>query len=101
MKDPRLWTALGALAVAAWLIVPRLLPARPPAVTDGQIPEIRYVCRESGEVFSLPMTGAVLEHPHTGRATLVPAVYDARRKTWLPGPPPEVMHGAGQLGPRP
>lgn len=104
MKDPRLWIALVALMLATWRIlagVPGLFPARPPAVVEESIPEVPFVCRESGEVFRLRLTSEILEHPRTGRPTLVPAVYDARRKRWLPGPPAAVMHGAGQFGPQP
>lgn len=98
MKDPRLWLAVVALAFAAWLVVPRLVSKRPPPVDESVIPEGRYVCRESGEVFSLPLVAAVREHPVTGRSSLVPAVWDRRRKQWVPGPPPEVMHRNGLLG---
>jgi len=98
-RDPRFWTAVGALCLAAWLVAPHLLPARPPTVTEDQIPEIRYVCRETGEVFSRRATAEVLPHPLTGKPTLVPAVYDVRKKRWRPGPPPEVMHRKGLLRP--
>jgi len=98
-KDPRFWTAVVASTVAAWLVAPHLLPARPPVVSENEISEIRYVCRETGEVFSLRATAAVLPHPVTGESTLVPAVYDARKKRWKPGPPPDVMHRKGLLRP--
>ena len=99
LRDPRAWTAVVAACLAAWLVVPALLPARPPTVNEEEIAEIRYVCRESGEVFSRRATAAVLPHPATGRPTLVPAVYDSRTKRWKPGPPPEVMHRRGLLRP--
>ena len=99
VKDPRAWTAAVASCLAAWLVVPHLLPARPPAVSEADVAEIRYVCRETGEVFSLRATAAALPHPVTGKPTLVPAVYDPRKKRWKPGPPPEIMHRQGQLRP--
>lgn len=98
-KDPRVWTAVVALGIAAWLIAPFVMPARPPAASEDAIPQITYVCKESGEVFTLRMTGEVLEHPTTGKPTLVPAVYDAKRKKWKPGPPLEIMHKQGLLRP--
>ena len=98
-RDPRIWTAVVALGIAAWLIGPSMIPARPPAVSEDAIPTITYVCRESGEVFTLRMAGEVLEHPTTGKPTLVPAVYDAKRKKWKPGPPLEIMHKQGLLRP--
>jgi hypothetical protein len=99
LKDPRWWTVAVSACVAAWLVVPRLLPAPPPAVSPEEIADIRYVCRETGEVFTRPATAAVLPHPVTGEPTLVPAVYDARKKRWRPGPPPDVMHRQGLLRP--
>ena len=97
--DPRFWTAVGASCLAAWLVAPHLLPVRPPAVSAEEVAEIRYVCRETGEVFSRRATAAVLPHPVTGKPTLVPAVYDGRKKRWKPGPPPDVMHHKGLLRP--
>jgi len=99
MKDPRIWIALVALAVAAWSISPFVVPPRAPAVAEELIPRIRYVCRNSGEVFVLPLAGDVLDNPKTGAPTLVPAVYDARRKKWRPGPSLEMMHRKGLLRP--
>lgn len=97
MKDPRLWTGITGLCLTAWLIAPFVFPPRPPAVAAEDIPIIHYVCRESGDVFELPLAGERLDHPDTGRPTLVPAVYDARRKKWRPGPPLEAMHRLGLL----
>ena len=97
MKDARIWIAVAALTVAAWSISPLVFPPRAPVVAEELVPRIRYVCRNSGEVFTLPLAGDVLENPKTGAPTLVPAVYDARRKKWRPGPPLEVMHRKGLL----
>jgi hypothetical protein len=99
LKDARLWTAVVALAVGVVLIGRAAIPGRPPTVAAQSVPEIRYVCRESGEVFTLPMAGSPLAHPKTGRTTLVPARYDEKRKRWLPGPPVEIMHRKGLLKP--
>lgn len=101
MKDARLWVAAGALMLAVWLLAPFVLPRRGPPVSDAAPPEIRYVCRKSGEVFTLPLTGELVPHPGTGELSLVPAVYDARRRRWCPGPPLEVMRQQGLLGPAP
>jgi hypothetical protein len=98
-KDPRVWTAVVAAGIAAWLLGPYVLPARPPVVAEETIPEIRYVCRESGEVFTQRMTGDVLDHPKTGKPTLVPAVYDKKTKSWKPGPRLEIMHKKGLIQP--
>lgn len=98
MKEPQVWIAV-ALAVASWLIAPLAFPARAPVVTEEMVPRIRYICRKSGEVFLLPLAGDVLNSPTTGESTLVPAVYDARRKKWRAGPPLEVMHRKGLLRP--
>ena len=99
MKDARIWMAVVALAVAAWSISPFVFPPRAPAVAEESIPRIRYVCRKSGEVFVLPLAGDVVDNPKTGAPTLVPAVFDTRRKQWRPGPPLEVMHRQGLLRP--
>jgi len=99
--DPRVWTAMVAFGAAACLLVPAVLPARAPAVAEESIAEIHYVCTESGEVFTRRLTAASLPHPTTGKPTLVPAVYDPRKKKWKPGPPLEVMHRRGLLRPMP
>ena len=99
LKDARLWTAVVAFGLAAFLLVPAILPARAPAVAEDSIPEIHYVCTETGEVFKRRLTAAALPHPTTGEATLVPAVYDRKKKTWKAGPPLDVMHRRGLLRP--
>jgi hypothetical protein len=99
MKDLRVWTAAAGLAVAAWLLSPLLFPPRAPEVDEASIPHIRYVCRKSGEVFTLPLAGNAVANPKTGEPTLVPAVFDPRRKRWVPGPPVEVMHRRGLVKP--
>ena len=96
-KDPRFWTAVFAFGVSACLLVPAVLTARPPAVAADSSPEVRYVCTETGEVFTRRLTAAALPHPTTGNPTLVPAVYDPKKKRWKPGPPLEVMHRQGRL----
>jgi len=101
MKDMRVWVAAAGFLIAAWLLGPFVLPHRAPAVSDVSPPQIRYVCRKSGAVFTLPMTGELLAHPETGEMTLVPAVYDKRRMQWRPGPPLEVMRRQGLLAPVP
>jgi len=98
-KQPLVWAAVIVMGGAAWLIGIPLIQARPPAVAKESIPTVRYVCRKTGEVFTLPMTGDVLNHPTTGQPTLVPAVFDRKSKKWKPGPPPEVMHRKGLLKP--
>jgi hypothetical protein len=99
MKQVRIGIAVVALVVAAWLIAPSVFPPRAPAVAKELIQQIRYVCRKSGEVFTLPLAGDVVGNPKTGEPTLVPAVYDKRLKKWRPGPPLEVMHRQGLLKP--
>jgi len=100
-KDPRFWTAVVAFGVAACLLGPSVLPARAPTVAADSIPEVRYICTETGEVFTRRLTAAALPHPTTGNPTLVPAVFDPKKKTWKPGPPLEVMHRQGRLRPSP
>lgn len=99
LKDVRVWMASVGLVVAGWLIGSHVASPRAPAVAEEGIPRIRYVCKKSGEVFTLPMVADVLDNPKTGEPTLVPAVYDPRRKKWRPGPPLEVMHQRGLLKP--
>ena len=97
MKDMRLWGAIVGLVLASWLLYPSVFAKRPPAVENDDVIVIHYVCRESGKVFELPLAGECCEHPETGRETLVPAVYDARRKKWRPGPPLAEMRQKGLL----
>lgn len=97
VSDARIWFVGCGLVAVAWLLVPSLFPTQPPAVAAEDVPVVRYVCRESGETFDLPFTAGLLENPETGRQTLVPAVYDPRRKRWKPGPPLHVMHRMGLL----
>jgi len=89
LRDPIFWTAAGVLGVALWLLVPQLAGIWPAASGPREIPEIDLICRETGEVFRLRVARLPAEHPRTGRATLVPAVYDRETSTWKPGPPPE------------
>ena len=97
MKDMRLWGAILGLVLASWLLYPSVFAKRPPAVGNDDVIVIHYVCGESGEVFELPLAGERCEHPETGRQTLVPAIYDARRKKWRPGPPLVEMRQMGLL----
>ena len=97
MQDARIWMASAGLALTLWLVTPFVFPSQLPAVAVESIPLVHYVCRESGDVFEMPLAGDRLDHPETGRPTLVPAVYDARRKKWRPGPPLDVMHRLGLL----
>lgn len=98
-RDSRVWVSILASGLAVWLLTPVVFPRRPPAVAEDAVPEIRYVCTETGEVFVRPLSGVALAHPTTGRPSLVPAVYDAKRKKWRPGPPLEVMRRQGLLQP--
>ncbi|NCY02859.1 MAG: hypothetical protein EBX36_08110 [Planctomycetia bacterium] len=99
LGDPRVWTAAVACLIAAAVVGRFAMPPRPPAVAAEAVAEIRYICRESGELFERPLDAASRIHPKTGKPTLVPAVYDAKRRQWKAGPPPEIMHRKGLLGP--
>ena len=99
LKDVRIWIAAAAFGAAACLLGTTVFPARAPAVAEESIAEIRYVCTETGEVFTRRLTAAALPHPTTGSPTLVPAVFDPKKKKWKPGPPLDVMHRRGLLRP--
>jgi hypothetical protein len=90
LKDARVWCAAVGVGMAAWLLVPQVLVARPPRVRADDIQVMEYICRETKEVFRLSATGPLLANPKTGKSTLVPAVYDARAKVWKQGPPLDV-----------
>ena len=87
-RDPRLWVFLAATVLAAWLLVPRVVGRWSPGRAVAA--DIDYICRETQEVFRLPASSPPPPHPQTGRATLVPAVYDPAKQAWRPGPPPEL-----------
>jgi len=87
LRDPMLWTAVVALGLGGWLIVPQFLGGGQTSGRVEDIPETDFICRETKEVFQLPATADVLPNPKTGRPTLVPAIYDARKKVWKQGPP--------------
>lgn len=89
-RDIRLWCAVAGFGIAAWLLAPQVFGARPPRVGVAEIPVTEYICGETKEVFRLSATGPRLAHPKTGRLTLVPAVYDARKKVWKQGPPLDI-----------
>lgn len=89
-KDPKFWCAIGAFVVATWLLVPQVWMASRPAVRPEDLRVTEYICRETKEVFRLSATGPVLANPKTGKATLVPALYDPRRNVWTPGPSADV-----------
>ena len=90
LRDPVFWAAAGVLGVALWLLVPQLAGIWPDAGGPGEPPEVDLICRETREVFRLRAARFPADHPRTGRATLVPAVYDRDSDTWKPGPPPDV-----------
>ena len=89
-QDARFWTAVVTFGIAAWLIVPQVIGDRAPVVRAEDLPEGDYICRESREVFRLPATAITPFNPKTGKPTLVPAVYDANKKSWKQGPPLDV-----------
>lgn len=97
LKDIRFWLASVAILFAVYLIGLQSSGKRRPHIRIEDVPQIRYVCKKSGEVFTLPLAGDVVDNPKTGEPTLAPAVYDAKRKKWRPGPPLEVMHRQGLL----
>jgi hypothetical protein len=94
LQDARAWCAVVGFGIAVWLLVPQALGPRRPVVRPEDIPVMEYVCRETKEVFRLSATAPVLANPKTGKPTLVPAIYDARRKAWSPGPPLDVRQMA-------
>ena len=97
MKDKRVWIFLGSLVILGMFVFLPGFLRKPPAFADEKVPIIHYVCRESGEVFERPPDGELCAHPKTGQMTLVPAIYDARRKSWRPGPPLAVMRQMGKF----
>lgn len=93
-KDARVWGAIMGFGIAAWLAAPYVFAPRPPLVAAEDIPVIDYICSETKEVFRVAASGPRLANPKTGRSTLVPAVYDARKKVWKQGPPLDIRQAA-------
>jgi hypothetical protein len=89
-RDARLWCAVAGFGIAVWLLAPQLRGGRPPRVGAEDMPVMEYICGETKEVFRLAATGPRLANPKTGRLTLVPAVYDPRKKVWKQGPPLDI-----------
>lgn len=89
-RNPMLWCAIVAFGVAAWLLVPQMVTPRRPRAKTEDSRMMDYICRETKEVFRLSASAPVLVNPKTGKTTLVPAMFDARRKVWMPGPSAEV-----------
>lgn len=87
MREPRAWIALAILAIAVRLLIGQFRDDSMVAPSPAAIPEADYICRETQEVFRLRATETPAINPRTGRATLVPAVYDREAECWMPGPP--------------
>ena len=87
VREPRAWLAVAILAVALRMLYAQFKDESAVARAPAAIPEADYICSETQEVFRLPATAAPAQNPRTGRATLVPAVYDREAECWRPGPP--------------
>ena len=89
LKDPRVWVAAVGLSAAGWLLGPRLIATVSSGrkLSQRQVVETDYLCRETKEVFRLPASPTPPPHPRTGRATLVRAEFDERLKKWKPAAP--------------
>lgn len=59
-----------------------------------KVPQVVFVCQESGEVFIGPARPTPAVHPHTGRATIMPGLYSPQKKAWIAAPPLETQQRA-------
>ncbi|MBS0260938.1 MAG: hypothetical protein JSS02_03195 [Planctomycetes bacterium] len=77
--------ALVAMAGATYVW---LSDRRPPPVTGH---DVTYICLETHEVLDGPVQPVPAINPHTGRRTLVRAIYSNRTQEWIPAPSEEVL----------
>jgi hypothetical protein len=97
LRDVKLWLALGGLALSGWLIVGAMDRDRSPPVTDDELRQMVFVCRESQELFVGAARATPATHPTTQRQTLLPGWYCAKCQTWHAGPPSDAAPRADQV----
>lgn len=96
MTDYRSWLVAGCFLLAGWLLYPALAGTTSRPVTDADLQEFTYVCRESGETFRLLGRSAPAAHPTTGRLTLWPALYCEQCQKWSISGPIDSLQARGR-----
>ncbi|MBI1344773.1 hypothetical protein GC163_00640 [bacterium] len=98
MRDPRIWITVVGLALGGWLISsqlsggPRSLP-----VTQDELADAVFLCRESGELFAGKVRPTPALHPITGKETLLPALYCPKCQQWEAAPALEQQQRAAMV----
>jgi len=83
MYDQRLWIALVGLIFGGWLISNQLTDGmRSAPVTQEELTDAVFICRESKELFAGKVRPTPVAHPTTGQPTLVPALYCPQCQQW-------------------
>lgn len=99
MRDPRLWLVLVVIVAAGGLISWQLRGSDQSApVTQDELEDAVFVCRESGAVFVGKVRPTPATHPSTGKPTLMPGLYDTRKQAWVAAPPFELQQKQRTVG---
>lgn len=87
MHDKRLWIALIGLMFGGWLISSQLTGGmRSAPVTQDELADAVFICRESGELFAGKVRPTPAAHPTTGQPSLMPALYCPKCEKWEEAP---------------
>ncbi len=99
MRDIRLWLAMAAVVLGGGLISFQLRSDnRSAPVDESELETAVFVCRESGELFVGKVRPTPALHPTSGKATLLPGLYDVEHKRWVTAPPFEQQQRLQQSG---
>lgn len=88
--------AIIGLLIGGWLIARSWGDAEGRAVQPNELPEMVFVCRESGDMFVGRARPIPAIHPHSGRPTLMQGWYCPERQHWVAGPSYEEVQRTGQ-----
>lgn len=94
VKSKSLQPVLGSFFLATIVPLSAMLGGcgRPDDVAAAEQQAV-YVCIETHEAFLGPPQPVPIEHPDTGRPTLMRGLYNPAAKRWQPAPPLELLHG--------
>lgn len=99
MRDPRLWLVMVVIVAAGALISWQLRsPDQSAPVSQEELDDAVFVCRDSGDVFIGKVRPTPATHPATGKPTLMPGLYDTRQQAWVAAPPFELQQRQRPMG---